>query len=313
MKFRHLTFLLITIFLCLTGFYFILVQQKLPTSSNKPSIVCTTTIIADAIKNIANNTINLKILMGPGVDPHIYKPVEQDVIAMSNADIIFYNGLHLEARMADIFAQMNSNKKTIAVTNNMSQNQLIYSSEFEQYPDPHVWFDPNLWINAVQTIASNLQEHAPQHFDLYEKNKKNYIEKILTTYNQTKNAMLNLPQEQRILITGHDAFSYFARAYDCKVISLQGISTASEAGTCDVQNLIHFIVQHKIQTIFAESCIPTRNMQALIQGAKFQNWNVQLGRELFSDALGSPGSKQEDYCGMLQYNVDSIVQRCLIF
>lgn len=306
MQFKNLTFLLFTILLCLTGFYFILVQQKSFISS-KPLVVCTTTIIADAIKNIANDTINLKILMGPGVDPHIYKPVEQDIITMTNADIIFYNGLHLEARMADIFEQITANKATVGVTGDMPQNQLIYSSEFEQYPDPHVWFDPMLWIYAVQTITKHLQKLAPQHFDLYEKNNKNYLEKILATYQTTKNLMSKIPQERRILITGHDAFSYFARAYDCKVISLQGISTASEAGTSDVQNLIHFIVQHNIKTIFPESCIPTRSMQALIQGAKSQNCNVELGRELFSDALGSPGSMQENYCKMLEYNVESLI------
>jgi manganese/zinc/iron transport system substrate-binding protein len=307
--------LTITLILLICFYFFLISDYVIPGFeresksfiSNKPTIVCTTTIIADAIKNIADDTINLKILMGPGVDPHIYKPVEQDIIKISDADLIFYNGLHLEARMADIFEQMSEHKKTVAVSCNMPQGQFIYSCEFEQYPDPHVWFDPKLWIYAVHTITKHLQELAPQHFDLYEKNNNRYVEKILATYQTTKNLMLKIPQERRILITGHDAFSYFARAYDCKVISLQGISTASEAGTCDVQNLINFIVQHKIKTIFPESCIPTRSMQALMQGAESADWNVHLGHELFSDALGSPGSAQESYCGMLQWNVNSMV------
>ena len=317
MTFKNLLFSFTAALIVLIFFYFFLIsnyvipgfeRESKSFTSNKPSIVCTTTIIADAIKNIAIDTVHLKVLMGPGVDPHIYKPVEQDIITISSADIIFYNGLHLEARMAEIFAQMSSHKKTIAVTQDIPQNQFLYSCEFEQYPDPHVWFDPKLWIHAVQTITKHLQTIAPEHFDFYEKNKNQYIEKILTTYDHSQKLMAKIPQKQRILITGHDAFSYFARAYNCKVISLQGISTASEAGTCDVQNLINFIVTHKIPTIFAESCIPSRNMQALIQGAASQGWNVQLGHELFSDALGSPGSMQESYCDMLLWNVESIVQ-----
>ncbi len=305
MTFKNLTSLLITILLVLIGFYYILVQKK-SFVCNKPLVVCTTTIIADAIKNIATNTINLKILMGPGVDPHTYKPVEQDIIMISNAQIIFYHGLHLEACMADIFTHMSPNKITIAVTADIAKEKLIYSSEFDHYADPHVWFEPELWILAVQTITKHLQKFAPQYYDLYENNKNTYIQKILKTYDQTKNLMSKIPKAQRILITGHDAFSYFARAYDCKVISLQGISTASEAGTGDLLNLINFIVHHKIKTIFPESCMPTRSMQALIQGAQSFGCNVQLGHELFSDSLGSPGSMQESYCDMLSYNVQSL-------
>ncbi len=308
MSFKKLFLCLTTILICLIGFYFILIQKDLVTSKNKPLVVCTTTIIADAIQNIAEDTIDLQILMGPGVDPHTYKPIEQNIITISNADIIFYNGLHLEARMADIFAQIKTRKKTISVTDNMPQNKLIYSSEFNHYPDPHVWFDPELWIYAVETICKNLQNLLPQYFDRYEQNKNNYIEKIHQTYQTTQDLMKKIPENQRFLITGHDAFSYFARAYNFKVISLQGISTASEAGTCDVQNLINFIVQHKIKTIFPESCIPKRNLLALIQGAKTSDWNVKLGHELFADALGSAGSAQENYCKMLTYNVEKIVQ-----
>jgi manganese/zinc/iron transport system substrate-binding protein len=309
MHFKHLVFFLTATLIFLISFYFFLVQQT-PTNQNcKPRIVCTTTIIADAIKNIAlNTTIDLKVLMGPGVDPHTYKPIEQDIITIAQADIIFYHGLHLEARMADIFAQLHNIKKTVAVTESIPKDQLIYSKDFSTFPDPHVWFDPELWIFAVQTITKNLQTLMPENYELYEKNKNEFIKKIQATYQTTQKMILKIPREQRFLITGHDAFSYFARAYDCKVISLQGISTASEAGTCDVQNLINFIVHHKIPTIFSESCIPTRSMQALIQGATSQGWSVKLGRELFSDALGSPNTLPGTYLGMVEYNVESMIQ-----
>lgn len=307
MQFKHLLFSLSTILICLVVFFFLLTQKKFPDQHDKVRIVCTTTIIADTIQNITgNHDIDLKILMGPGVDPHTYKPVEQDIITITNADIIFYNGLHLEARMANIFEQLQNEKKTIAVTQDIPKDQLIYSQEFKEFPDPHVWFDPQLWICAVQTITKYLQDLIPQNFDRYEKNKNNFIKQIQIMHRSTHKTMLKIPLKRRILITGHDAFSYFARAYDCKVISLQGISTASEAGTCDVQNLINLIVLHKIPTIFAESCTPTRNMQALIQGAASYGWQVQLGQELFSDALGSSGTLQGTYLGMFQYNVESI-------
>ncbi len=306
MQFKNLFLLLTFVFLLLTGLFFILVQQKIKNSNNIPCVVCTTTIIADAIKNIAENTINLNILMGPGVDPHTYKPIEQDIITISNADLIFYNGMHLEARMADVFAQITPNKKTVSVTSDMPHDKLIYSSEFNHCPDPHVWFDPELWIYAIKTITKHLQQLTPKHFDQYEINKNNYIKKIQITYEKTKKIITKIPESQRFLITGHDAFSYFARAYNCKVISLQGISTMSEAGTFDVQNLINFIIEHKIKTIFPESCIPTRNMQALIQGASAKNWEVHLGNELFSDALGAPGTKQDNYCDLLKYNAETI-------
>jgi manganese/zinc/iron transport system substrate-binding protein len=306
MHFKHLLMLLFSLLLTLFGYYYFLVKNP-PTKNSKPTIVCTTTIIADAIKNIAGDTLNLKILMGPGVDPHTYKPIEQDIITILSADIIFYNGLHLEARMAELFENMQSKITTIAVTKNMPEQALIYSQQFHDYADPHVWFDPNLWILAVQTISQTLQEKYPDHAQLYKNNESLFISKIQATYKKTYKMMQKIDPAKRILITAHDAFSYFARAYDFKVISLQGISTASQAGTRDVLNIINFIVLHKIFTIFAETCTPSRNMQALIQGAQAQGFHVKLGNELFSDTLGSADTLTGTYLGMLRYNVESII------
>jgi len=307
MRISHLVSYLVILLVGSIGLFYLLVHRQTSTHRTKPIIVCTTTIIGDTIANIAGDTIDIKTLMGPGVDPHLYKPVEQDVITIANADIIFYNGLHLEARMAELFEQMGALQTTVAVTRQIPQDKLIYSNEFHEYVDPHVWFDPLLWIYAVKTITTSLQQLNPACAAQYETNQQIYIEKIKDVYSATLQHMRTVPKNKRILITGHDAFSYFARAYDCKVISLQGISTASEAGTQDVQNMINTIVKYKIPTIFAESCIPTRNMQALVQGVVAQGFHVTLGRELFSDALGSPDSSASTYLGMLDYNVASIV------
>lgn len=306
MRTSHLFAILFFLLLSLIGLFYTLINSKIDHGKSKPFVVCTTTIIADAVANIAENTIDLKILMGPGVDPHTYKPVEQDVITIANADIIFYNGLHLEARMAELFKHINTIQTTIAVTQEIPKDKLIYSNEFNEYTDPHVWFDPLLWMHAVETITKTLQNKIPTHAQTYEKNKKIYLEEIKKTYHQTLKKMNSIPQNKRLLMTGHDAFSYFGRAYHCKVVSLQGISTASEAGTQDVQNLIKIIVKHKIPTIFTESCIPTRNMQALQQGALAQGFQVHIGPELFSDALGAANTPEGTYLGMLKFNIESI-------
>lgn len=311
MKFKHLVITLLTLFsLLLFVFWYSLLHKK-QQSYSKLSIVCTTNIIADAIHNIAGDNIHLNMLMGAGVDPHLYKPIEQDVTKIAQADIIFYNGLHLEARMADMFEHMSNMQTTVAVCKDMPINQLIRSEEHEQYFDPHVWFDPILWIYAVETIASTLKQYDPAHAEEYDNNKQNYITKIKNMYNQTKQQMLSIPQYQRILITGHDAFEYFARAYKCQVKSLQGISTASEAGTKDVQNLANFILKHKIPAIFLETSIPPRNIQAVQQNVAAQGFNLLIGEELFSDALGTQGTPEGTYVGMIQHNVTAISQALL--
>ncbi len=303
---KQILILIATIIMLLAIFYqYILVQ--VPTQDNKLRIVCTTTIIADAIEQIAQDKIHLDVLMGPSVDPHLYKPVEQDVTKIAQADIIFYSGLHLEARMADLFEQMSSMKITIAVTADIPKDMLITSQEHANYFDPHVWFDPKLWTYAIKVINEMLQKHDRNNKDFYEQNTTRYLQNMTEMYEQTQKTMLTIPKEKRILITAHDAFEYFAQAYHCKVVSLQGISTMSEAGTKDVQELANFIVEHKIPAIFIETSIPPRTLQAVQQNAQSKGCPVHIGCELYSDALGSAGTEQGTYIGMMEYNVNTIV------
>lgn len=278
------------------------------TKGHKLHVTCTTTIIADAVSNIAKDKINLTVLMGPGVDPHLYKPIEQDVAKIAEADIIFYNGLHLEARMADLFEAMSSLKNTVAVSQNIPKELLLQSQDHEQYFDPHIWFNPNLWIHVANTISLSLQKADPQNADFYAANAEKYIHAIQTMHAETTELLHAIPSNKRVLITAHDAFEYFAQAYGYTVVSLQGISTASEAGTKDVQNLSNFILQHKIPAIFIETSIPHRTLQAVQQNVLSKGFFVHIGEELYSDALGTPGTEAETYIGMMKYNAQTIAK-----
>lgn len=274
----------------------------------RPFIVCTTSIIADVVKNIGMDTIEVVSLMGPGVDPHLYKPVESDVIKIALADVIFYNGLHLEAKMADLFKQLAQEQTTIAVTKDIPSNQLLSVNDYGQIFDPHVWFDINLWIYSVHTINQILKEKFPHHKDFYEKNSTKYIAQLKQLLDQTQQLMQLIPVNNRVLITGHDAFSYFGRLYNCKVIGLQGISTESCPGAYDVQKIIKLICDQNIPAIFIESSIPVKNILAVQEGVAADGKQVNLGGQLYSDTLGSQNSSGATYIDMIMHNVQTITQ-----
>ena len=305
MNFKHLVILCSSTIFMLSAM--IIYQLRLTSSvKTKSLIICTTSIIADTIRNIGHDTIQIIPLMGPGVDPHLYKPVESDVIKIASADIIFYNGLHLEAKMADLFEQLSLSQATIAVTQDIAIDRLLQVSDFEQIYDPHIWFDINLWIICVNTICQALSENFPEHADFYKENAQNYIMQLQTTLTHTQQIMQQIPEDKRILITGHDAFSYFGRLYACKVIGLQGISTESCPGAFDVQNIIKLICDQNIPAIFIESSIPIKNILAVQEGVAAHGKHVNLGGELYSDALGPQESSGSTYIDMIMHNVQTI-------
>jgi len=278
------------------------------THAKKPYILCTTTIIADTVKNITHDTVEIITLMGPGVDPHLYKPVESDILKINFAKIIFYNGLHLEAKMADIFQQLQQTQTTIAITQDIPQELLLSVNDYNQIFDPHVWFDIHLWIYAVNTIKQTLCKKFPEHANLYEKNSKNYINQLKQLAETTQCIMNTIPVEKRILITGHDAFSYFGRLYNCKVIGLQGISTESSPGAYDIAKIINLICEKKIPALFIESSIPIKNIIAIQEGVTAQKYTVNLGGQLYSDALGDSNSSGNSYINMIQHNIKTIAK-----
>jgi manganese/zinc/iron transport system substrate-binding protein len=270
-------------------------------------IVTTTGMIADAAKNIGGKRVEVRALMGPGVDPHLYKASEGDVSRMANADIIFYNGLHLEGKMTEVFYKMKGRVKTVAITETIEREKLLAPPEFEGAFDPHIWFDVSLWIESIKNIRHVLVEFDNSNAEFYQKNSERYLA-VLDSLHLFVLEQANLvPLEKRILITAHDAFNYFGRAYGFEVRGLQGISTASEAGTGDVQVLAEFIFREKIPAIFVETSVPPRYIEALQAAVRSRGFSVVIGGNLYSDAMGNLGTPEGTYVGMVKHNINTIV------
>lgn len=276
--------------------------------NGKLNVVTTTTMITDLVKNVGGDSINVQGLMGSGVDPHLYKASEGDVSKLSNADIIFYGGLHLEGKLVEVFEKMQrQNIKTVAISDALDQKTLISSEYFAGNYDPHIWFDIGYWKTITEYVTKILAEADPKNKETFETNGKLYIKKLDTLESEIKSIIETLPKEKRILVTAHDAFSYFGRAYDFQVVGLQGISTATEAGVQDVQKLAAFIIEKEIKAIFIESSVPRRTIEALQAAVNSKNHQVAIGGTLYSDALGNSGTEEGTYIGMFKYNVNTIV------
>lgn len=280
-------------------------------SDRQINIVTTVGMITDIVENVGGERVNAVGLMGPGVDPHLYKASEGDVSKMVEADIIFYNGLHLEAQMGEVFEQMNDQKIAEPVTQTINESLLQYPAEYEGAPDPHVWFDVSLWMQAVEVVRDTLVEADPGSAEYYRANAEAYLTELEELDAYVKEQAQRVSDEQRVLITAHDAFNYFGRAYGFEVRGLQGISTEAEAGTADVQELVDFIVERQIKAIFVESSVPQRNIEAVQAAVIDKGHKVVIGGELFSDAMGESGTFEGTYLGMVQHNIDTIVSALL--
>ena len=245
--------------------------------------------------------------MGPGIDPHLYVASEGDVDLLQRADVIFYNGLFLEAQMADVLRQIGERKPSIPVAERIPAQDLLPWATYADEYDPHVWFDVTLWAKAVEAVRDTLVEYDPTNADAYRANTEAYLKELDELHAYVKTQAERLPADQRVLITAHDAFHYFGRAYGFEVRGLQGISTASEAGTADVRELADFIVAREIRALFVESSVPVRNIEALQAAVQAQGFTVEIGGQLYSDAMGDPGTPDGTYVGMVRHNIDTIV------
>jgi manganese/zinc/iron transport system substrate-binding protein len=272
------------------------------------NIVCTTGIIADLVKNIGGESIDVHGLMGPGVDPHLYKPSQGDIRKLSKADIIFYNGLHLEGKMVGIFEKMARSRPVIPVSRNISKELLVKPIDYEGAYDPHIWFDVSLWMQTIDVVLEELVRGDSSQITNFGKNAVNYKQQLETLHKWILDKVNSVPKEQRVLITAHDAFTYFGLAYDIEVHGLQGISTVAEYGVKDVSRLVDFISERKIKAIFVESSVPQRSINAVKEGCKSKGYDVRIGGTLYSDALGGPGSGAETYINMVELNVMTIVE-----
>ena len=270
-------------------------------------VVTTVGMINDIVKNVGGTHVETQALMGAGVDPHLYKATPGDLRKLNDADVIFYNGLHLEGKMADILEKLQTRKPSVAVVGALPKNELLKFEESPEFPDPHVWFDVKKWIFAATAVRDELIEFDPQNAGDYRKNADEYVKKLENLDEYARAQLATIPKNRRVLVTAHDAFNYFGQAYDVEVMGLQGISTASEASLRDVQRVVDELVKRKIKAVFVESSVPRRNIEAVVQGAKARGQNVRIGGELFSDAMGKNGTPEGTYDGMVRHNVDTIV------
>ena len=278
-----------------------------PAGAGRIRVVTTIGMISDVVANVGGERVQVKGLMGPGVDPHLYKASEGDVQRMAEAQIVFYNGLHLEGRMTDLFEQMGRRMPTVAVTDPIERSLLLAPPGFEGAYDPHVWFDVSLWMKTVERVRSALSDLDPEQAGFFQTNEKAYLEKLAELHAYVGRRAQEVPEGKRVLITAHDAFNYFGRAYGFEVRGLQGISTASEAGTGDVQTLAGFIVERRIPAIFVETSVPQRTIEALKAAARSRGFGVEIGGQLYSDAMGASGTSEGTYIGMVRHNIDTIV------
>ena len=281
-------------------------------SERQIKVVATIGMITDVVENVGGARVDVIGLMGPGIDPHLYTASEGDVSRLREADIVFYNGLHLEAQMASVLELMNeSGSRTVAVTDGIARDILLAPPEFEGAYDPHVWFDVSMWMSAVETVRDALIELDPASAMTYRQNADDYLAELQELHEYVLEQAARVAQEKRALVTAHDAFNYFGRAYGFDVRGLQGISTAAEASTADVQNLARFIAERQIPAIFIESSVPQRNIEAVQAAVRSEGFDVTIGGQLFSDAMGNPGTPEGTYIGMVRHNIDTIVSALL--
>ncbi len=277
-------------------------------AAGKYRVVTTIGMITDIVKNVGGDRIEVIGLMGPGVDPHLYKASAGDVQKLHSASLIFYNGLHLEGKMGDLLAKMPGTTRTVAVTDAVDRSLLLTPPEFEGQYDPHLWFDVMLWMKAVGKVRDALNELDPDGALAYRSNAERYTAKLAELHEYVKRQAARVPSEQRVLVTAHDAFNYFGKAYGFEVRGLQGISTATEAGIADVQTLAAFVAERRIPAIFVESSVSSRSLEAVKAAVKSKGFDVEIGGELFSDAMGDEGTPAGTYIGMVRHNIDTIVQ-----
>ena len=280
--------------------------------NRKIHVVTTVGMLADAVQNLGADHVEVTGLMGPGVDPHLYRASEGDMRRLAGADLIVYGGLHLEAKLAEVLHELGSRKPTLGVGETLNPTRLISAQAGQGGShDPHIWFDVALWAEAVSSITDRLIALAPQHRTDFETRRTTYLQSLHELDTEVRNQLARIPAERRVLVTAHDAFRYFGRAYSVEVRGLQGISTVSEAGTRDVQELSHFIVERRIPAIFVESSVPPKAIEALQEAVRAQGYEVTIGDALFSDAMGNPGTAEGTYIGMVRHNVRALSRALL--
>jgi manganese/zinc/iron transport system substrate-binding protein len=284
--------------------------QTAPAGRRGPlSVLATVAMIGDVVKEIGADRIRAETLMGAGVDPHLYRATREDVARMLRADVIFYNGLVLEGKMTDAIIRVaRSGRPVYAVTELLPEDQLIEPEGVDGLYDPHVWMDPRAWSRAAELIADKLANHDRANAPVFRRNLGALQARMRELDSYAERAIASIPERQRVLVTAHDAFSYFARRYGIEVLGIQGLSTESEAGVRRIQELVSVLADRRVPAVFVESSVSDRNVQAVVEGARARGHAVAVGGSLFSDAMGEPGTYEGTYIGMIDHNVTTIVR-----
>lgn len=271
-------------------------------------VVCTIGMVTDIVREIAGDKANVSGIMGASIDPHTYQASRSDIVALTDADIVFYNGLVLEGKMTDTLIKVSRKRPVFAASDGIPEAQLLSPEEFEGHFDPHIWMDVAQWLQCTQHCANCLREFDPANAEYYQANFERYAARLRKLDNYARETIASIPEDRRILITAHDAFNYFGRAYDIDVRGIQGISTESEAGIKDIKNLVDLLVSRKVSAVFVESSVSQKNVTALVEGAAAQGQHVTIGGMLFSDAMGADGAYEGTYIGMIDHNVTTIAR-----
>lgn len=278
------------------------------TTEKKLHLVATIGMITDILKNIGGDRIDVTGIVGEGVDPHLYKPTAGDVERLKDADIIFYNGLNLETKIIGVAHDKMADKtKAVAVTAGILRSQLRTSSEFQGGYDPHVWHDVSLWMKAAERVRDTLAQADPNNAEYYRSNAKNYLAALKILHDDLQNLAAQIPAQRRVLVTTHDAFGYLGRAYGFEVRGLQGLNTETEVGVADVRELAAFIIEHRIPAMFVETSTPSQGIEAVQAAVRAKGFEVEIGGGLFADAMGTPGTPEGTYIGLMRHNIDTIV------
>ncbi len=304
---RFYLWFLLGSFVCVGGAFFVGNYSHSGEPREHVRVVCTTSMLTDAVRVVGGRHVEAIGLMGPGVDPHLYRAREGDVHLLAGAELVLYLGLHLECKMGYMLATMNTYTPTVGVCDWIEKDHLRVSTFAGMY-DPHVWHDVRLWIKIVMCVRDSLIALDPLHAAAYERNAAHYLEQLQKLHQFVLEKITTIPLDQRVLVTAHDAFAYFGAVYGLEVVALQGISTESDIATKDVIDLAAYIVQNKVPAIFLESSIPARNIQAVQHAVAARGWQVELGDELFSDALGDKQSGADTYVRMIEHNTRAIVR-----
>jgi len=283
-------------------------DTTLPSAGTRLKVLATVGMVADVVRQIGGDDVEVVQLMGSGVDPHLYKATRDDVRQIMTADLIFTSGLMLEGRLEDTFNKISRSRPLFAMTSRLPKEMLLSQPEAEAHPDPHVWMDVAAWANCLNVLVEGLSQKIPARADVFRSRADTYRQTLVALHEYGLTSMASIPEERRVLVTSHDAFSYFGRAYGLEVIGVQGLSTDSEAGLQRINELVDLLVSRKVTAVFVESSVPQKNMLALIDGAKSRGHDVKVGGELYSDAMGPRDSYEGTYVGMLDHNFTTVAR-----